>query len=451
MDISGFETREEVYTVSRLNNAVKTILEGSFPFVWVEGEISNFAAPHSGHFYFSLKDANAQVRCAMFRGNQRKLNFTPKDGLHVLIKARVSLYENRGEYQLIAEAMEERGEGKLRRAFEALKKKLEAAGLFADTHKKPIPLFPRQIGVITSATGAAIRDILTVLKRRYPCVPVVIYPTLVQGSTAAPTIVQALETANHRKECDVLIVSRGGGSLEDLWPFNEEIVAQAIYRSDIPVISGIGHEVDFTIADFVADIRAPTPSAAAEIATPDKIELLQKLQRYLHQLTRQMQNKLSTTKQHINWSHKHLLQQHPKRRLTEKMQMLDFYELTLVQLQHRRLNKLQSRTQDLESKLQRVTPLNQIRILQNQSSLLLQKVQNIMQSCIDKKKNQFVNAAAKLDALSPLATLQRGYAIATDKNQHVLRSANEVNIGDAINVRLLQGTVECEVTGKCRD
>src|SRR3990167_2179819 len=224
MQIIDLEQDESIYSVSRLNSEVRTLLENTFPLVWIEGEISNFAAPNSGHWYFSLKDANAQIRCAMFRGNQRKLNFLPKDGLHVLLRARVSLYENRGEFQLIAEYIEDRGEGKLRRAFEALKKKLQLAGLFDPAHKKTLPAFPRHIGVITSPTGAAIRDILTVLKRRYPCASVIIYPTLVQGTAAAPHIVNAFQIATRRNECDVLILARGGGTLEDLWSFNEESV-----------------------------------------------------------------------------------------------------------------------------------------------------------------------------------------------------------------------------------
>lgn len=436
--------QEDIYTVSRLNNEVKSILEECFPYIWVEGEISNFAAPHSGHFYFSLKDATAQVRCAMFRSNQRKLNFTPKDGLHVMIKARVSLYENRGEYQLIAEAMEERGEGKLRREFELLKKKLEAAGLFAESHKKPLPPYPTKIGVITSATGAAIRDILTVLKRRYPCVPVIIYPTLVQGTTAAPTIVKAIATANQRQECDVLILSRGGGSLEDLWPFNEEIVAHAIYKSDIPIISGIGHEVDFTIADFVADVRAPTPSAAAEIATPDRMELLAILARQTHQLSRQMHNKISHSQQQIDWTSKHLLQLHPKRKLLEKTQQLDYFELHLVQLQHRFLNKLQLKWQENSAALLQQNPQNRIQACQYEAHGLLQQLSNLMRNQLDHKQNLLANAASTLDAISPLATLKRGFAIVT-KGQKVLHSSHDVAVGDEVSVTLSQGKMQCTV------
>jgi exodeoxyribonuclease VII large subunit len=400
MQITDLEMRENIYTVSRLNNEVRFLLEETFPFVWVEGEVSNFAAPNSGHWYFSLKDSAAQVRCAMFRTSQRKLNFIPKDGAHILIKARVSLYENRGDFQLIAEEMEERGEGKLRRAFEILKKKLEAAGLFDAAQKKPLPLFPQQIGIITSATGAAIRDIITVLKRRYPCVPIIIYPTLVQGQLAAPAIVKAIEIANKRNECDILILARGGGSLEDLWPFNEEAVARAIYDSVLPIISGIGHEVDFTIADFVADKRAPTPSAAAEIVTPDQHDLLQIIHRHYQHLLRQFQRKLSSYKQQMVWLERHLLQQHPKRRMMEQTQRLDLYEMSLLNLIHKQTAKLQM---------------------------------------------ALANAAAKLDTLSPLATLKRGYAIATDEAGLVLRDTQEVKIGNEIHVRLLKGTLACKV------
>jgi len=444
------DIQQDIYTVSRLNNEVRLVLEDSFGEVWVEGEISNFAAPHSGHWYFSLKDPSAQVRCAMFRGNQRQLGFTPKDGMHVLIRARVSLYPNRGEYQLIAEVMEERGEGKLRRAYELLKKKLEAAGLFDSAHKKPIPAFPKCIGIITSATGAAIRDVLTVLKRRYPSAPIILYPTLVQGATAAATIVKAIQTANHRHECDVLIVTRGGGSLEDLWPFNEEIVAHAIYQSEIPIVSGVGHEVDFTIADFVADLRAATPSAAAEMITPDRVELLQLLARQKQQILRLMQNKLTASKQHLEWMQKHLSQQHPKRRLTEKMQRVDFCELTLVQLQTRFLTALQTRIKNHEAKLHRLTPLHRIQQLENQMHFYLQRLSALMSLQLARKQTLLANAAATLDALSPLATLQRGYAIATTQDGRVIRDANEVKRGDALSVRVMRGVISCKVEGEGR-
>lgn len=434
-----------VYTVSRLNSEVKFLLEDTFRVVWVEGEISNFAAPNSGHWYFSLKDASAQVRCAMFRMSQRKLGFIPKDGMHVLVKARVSLYENRGEFQLILEDMEERGEGKLRRAYEALKKKLEAAGLFATTNKKSLPAFPKKIGIITSATGAAIRDILTVLKRRYPCLPIIIYPTLVQGNAAAGTIAAAIHIANNRNECDVLILARGGGSLEDLWPFNEEIVAHAIFKSKIPIISGVGHEVDFTIADFVADKRAPTPSAAAEMVTPDKAELLQNILLYKQQIERQIQRKTSSVKQQLIWSKKHLSQVHPKHRLTEKMQRLDFCELTLVQLQTRLLTKLQSIFKQFDHRLHRNMPMQKINTINHQLNLHYQRLSHLIITVLNQHQTQLTHNAAKLDTLSPLATLTRGYAIVS-KNKRILFDTKDISIGDDLQVKLLKGTLDCTVT-----
>lgn len=437
--------QENIYTVSRLNTEARFILENAFAHVWVEGEVSNFAAPNSGHWYFSLKDASAQIRCAMFKGHQRKLTFLPKDGMHVLVKARASLYENRGEFQLIVEDMEERGEGKLRRAFELLKKKLETNGLFDPAHKKPLPLFPQKIGVITSSTGAAIRDILTVLKRRYACVPVVIYPTLVQGETAAPAIVQAIQRANRRKECDVLILARGGGSLEDLWPFNEEIVANAIFQSELPIISGVGHEVDFTIADFVADKRAPTPSAAAEMITPDKADLLQLLSRHSQHVLKCIRSTMLNARERLGWMHKHLGQQHPKRKITEKMQRLDYFELTLVQLQTRCLNKLDTKLKDLNNRLSKQLPSHHIRELENELHLTQERLNNFLTKHLNYYHLQLANYSAKLDTLSPLATLSRGYAIATNSQHQILRDVKEVKDGEDITVQLAKGELLCQI------
>ena len=267
----------DVYTVSRLNKEVRLLLESGLPLLWLEAELSNFAAPASGHWYFSLKDSQAQVRCAMWRQRNSQVRFRPKDGMAVLVRARVGLYEPRGEYQLIVEHLEEAGEGALKREFEKLKAKLAAEGLFAAERKRPLPAVPRRIGVVTSPTGAAIHDILRVLRARFPVAAVLIYPTAVQGAAAVPEIVRAIETASRRNECDVLIVARGGGSLEDLWCFNDERVARAIAACRIPTVAGVGHEVDVTIADFVADVRAPTPSAAALAATPDKSTWLETL------------------------------------------------------------------------------------------------------------------------------------------------------------------------------
>lgn len=437
--------QDEIYSVSQLNQEVKFLLEDTFPNIWVEGEVSNFSAPGSGHWYFSLKDANAQVRCALFKGNQRHIAFQPKDGSHVLIKARVSLYPNRGDFQLIAEHMEERGEGKLRRAFEILKQKLELAGLFDPAHKKTFPPFPQTIGVVTSPTGAAIRDILHVLKRRYPSAHVIIYPCLVQGASAAPTIVEAIRTANQRKESDVLILARGGGSLEDLWPFNEEVVAQAIYASNTPIISGVGHEVDFTIADYVADLRAPTPSAAAEMITPDQTEILLTLSSQQRQLQRQIKQKLRAIGQHIEWMQKHLAQQHPIRRVQEKIQRLDFSEQTLLQLQRQLLSKQSQRLALLESKLSHLNPEIRIRRQQELLHFATQQLKQGILRHITKEQTALANAAGTLDALSPLNTLQRGFAIAQNHRLDIIKKADTVTVGEKITVKVMEGSLTCRV------
>jgi len=391
----------EIYTVSQLNRETRFLLEKNFTTLWVEGEISNFSTPSSGHWYFSLKDATAQVRAAMFRPQNRALNWLPADGSHVLLKARVSLYEGRGEFQLLVEHIEDIGLGRLRQAFEALKKKLLEAGLFDSAIKKPLPAFPACIGVITSPTGAAVRDILSVLGRRFPSADVIVYSAQVQGEGAAATLVQALDFANREKKCDVLILARGGGSLEDLWPFNEESVALAIHRSHIPVVSGVGHETDVTIADFVADFRAPTPSVAAESVTPDRQDWLRQLQRMWQQLLRRMQSVMQQCQQQLDWSEKQLQQQHPLRRLDEKRKQLDLLETALSRLQKDKINGL---------------------------------------------KHALSGASGKLDALSPLSVLQRGYSIAASYPQGVvLRQISDTEKGGRIDVRLRQGHLICTV------
>ena len=433
-----------ILSVSKLNLLARSLLEEAFASVWVEGEISNFAAPHSGHYYFTLKDPNAQIKCALFRGNQKRLGFIPKDGMHVLVKGRVSLYENRGDYQLIAETMEERGEGKLRRAFELLQAKLQAAGLFALEKKKPLPLYPSCIGVITSSTGAAIRDILNVLKRRFCYAKVIVYPTLVQGDTAAKAIVAALALANQRKECDVLILARGGGSLEDLWPFNEEIVAHALAASVLPIISGVGHEVDFTIADFVADRRAPTPSAAAELVTPDQAEILGSLHQAHLQLQRQMRAILQRSLQQTEWLSKRLEAEHPKRRLLEKMQRLDLFEAALTRLHLKLITQRKMQTLKDWQDLMRLSPQYTIERKQQQLAMLTQRLHSAIEKAVQKNTLQLETLAAKLHTLSPLATLERGFALITTPAGNLIRSVAEVKTGDELKVRLADGTIDCK-------
>lgn len=448
MTLLSLEQEQTIFTVSELNRDVKMLLESQFPFVWVEGEISNFAAPHSGHWYFSLKDSNAQVRCAMFKGHIRKLDFSAKDGMHVLIKARVSLYENRGDYQLIAEVMEERGEGKLKRAFEILKKKLEAEGLFDIKHKKAIPVLPKHIGVVTSPTGAALRDILNVLARRFPLACIIIYPTLVQGAEAAPQIVSAIEIANTRNECDVIIVARGGGSLEDLWPFNEEIVARAIFSSALPIISGVGHEIDFTIADFVADQRAPTPSAAAELSVPDTAQLLHVLQKQMQLLQKPMFERLARKAQEIDWLERRLLHLHPNKQLQEKRERLQEATLTLQRLQKQILTRLQGTLKQSQLHLLKQSPANKIHVLQQMLQKQSDHLQTTMTTSLHRIKIQLAEVASKMDTLSPLATLKRGYSIALDEHQHVVKSIKSVNINDTLTIKLNDGTLSCSVDSK---
>src|SRR5690348_2678760 len=315
-----------IYTVSRLNKEVRVMLERGLGVVWVEGELSNFSQPSSGHWYFSLKDRDAQVRCAMFRLKNATLGFTPKAGQHVVARGRVSLYEPRGEYQLIVDHLEEAGLGALQREFERLKTKLAAEGLFASERKRSVPRFPRRIAVVTSPTGAAVRDVLNILARRFPPAAVLVYPSAVQGATAAPAIVQALQLASARAECDVLILARGGGSLEDLWAFNDERVARAIRACAVPVVTGVGHEIDFTIADFAADARAPTPSGAAELVAPDRVACLEALTRIEGRMSACMRRELRVVSGQLASVCARLKQSHPGMRLIHQAQRLDGLE-----------------------------------------------------------------------------------------------------------------------------
>src|SRR5690242_1623151 len=310
----------DIYTVSRLNGEARMLLEAGLPALWVEGEISNFAAPSSGHWYFTLKDREAQIRCAMFRARNAQVGFRPRDGQQLLLRGRVSLYEPRGDYQLLVEAMEDAGEGALRREFERLKAKLAAEGLFDVALKRPLPKMPRRIAIVTSPTGAAIRDVLHILARRFPPAQVLIFPTAVQGAAAVENIVAAIDAVCRDGGCDVLIVARGGGSIEDLWCFNDERVARAIRRTAIPVITGIGHEIDFTIADFAADVRAPTPSGAAELVVPDRGALLTGVRGFVARLQQAVQRQLRhAVERHAQLSAR-LQRAHPGNRLQQQVQ-----------------------------------------------------------------------------------------------------------------------------------
>ncbi len=436
-----------IYSVSQLNDQVKDLLEHSFPPLWVEGEISNFSSPASGHWYLSLKDSQAQVRCAMFRNRNQAAGFLPKNGMQVLARARIGFYAPRGEFQLILEHMEPSGEGALRRAFEQLKQKLQAEGLFDEALKQPLPAVPRSIGIITSPTGAALRDILNVLRRRYPLGEVVIYPVPVQGAEAAPAIMRALAVAAERQECDLLILARGGGSLEDLWAFNEEIVARAIHACPLPVVSGVGHEIDFTIADFVADLRAPTPSAAAELVSPDSGEWRMRLSRLPAQLAALQNRRLQQLGQQQQHLAKRLNQLHPGRRLEQLMQRLDEFDLRLSRSAQSTLHRQASRLQLLKAQLAGASPAIRLAGLQQMQQQLLNRLLLASARLREKKSHGLALLSGGLDRLSPLKTLERGYAIASlVTSGKVLTDTSAVRTGDRLALRLHKGQLDCAVT-----
>jgi exodeoxyribonuclease VII large subunit len=430
----------KIYTVSQLNRETSQLLGEHFLTVLVEGEISNLSTPASGHVYFSLKDDTAQIRCAMFRSQQRRLGFKLENGKQVIVKAEVSLYEPRGDYQLIVEHIEDAGDGALRKAFDRLKLKLSAEGLFDGPHKKTLPTLPHTIGVITSPTGAAIRDILTVLKRRFAAIPVIVYPVAVQGSNAQHEIANALTLANKLQQCDVIILARGGGSLEDLWAFNEEKVARAIYASAIPVISGIGHETDVTIADFVADLRAATPSAAAEHASPDQQQWLARFlyleSRLQQQSTRVMQQKQQT----LDWLGKRLQQQHPGQQLARNKQRVAELESRLQQTMQTRLRRHAHVIEAKTAKLWQYNPALAIKSHKQRHNFLQQRLISAEQHRLDQLNQRLLNASHTLHAVSPLATLSRGYALALHlPSEQIIRSSAQLRIGDRVQTRLAQG------------
>ncbi len=439
------QTNQNIFTVSRLNAEVRLLLENEMGIVWLVGEISNFSAPVSGHWYLTLKDSRAQVKCAMFRGNNRRVTFKPANGNQVLVKARLSLYEPRGDYQLIIESMQPEGDGRLQQEFEELKMKLAAEGLFAQTNKQILPEHPKRVGVITSKTGAALYDILDVLKRRDPSLPIVIYPTMVQGEDAAIQIAQAIGRANSRNECDVLIVGRGGGSLEDLWCFNNEILARTISASQIPIISAVGHEVDVTIADFVADVRAPTPSAAAELVSRDNSHKDQALVTRQHKLASAMRYYLAEQKQQAAQLLHRLERQHPSYQLQRQSQQLDELDVRLRRAMQRFID---TRQQAIERKHHRLQLNSPVRHLAQQKSRL-DRVEQKLLDAMDRKlltvRHQLAMAAEKLEAVSPLATLKRGYSITQTEQGKVITQAEDVKTGDRLVTRLANGEIRSTV------
>ncbi len=440
------DTQRDIYSVSRLNREVRALLESSFPLLWVEGEISNLARPSSGHWYFSLKDSAAQVRCAMFRNRNTLLKFRPKDGMQVLARARISLYEARGDYQLIVEHLEEAGHGALQRAFEELKRRLAQEGLFDEAHKRLLPAFARRVGIITSPTGAAIRDVLSVLRRRFPALPVLVYPVPVQGEGAAQQIAETIREASRRRDCDVLILTRGGGSLEDLWAFNEEVVARAVYDCEIPIVCGVGHEIDFSIADFVADVRAPTPSAAAELISPDQQELAASLRAYEGALTDSLAQRLREQGLRLEWLHKRLQQRHPAQRLAQQSQRVDELEQRMQLAWSHRLRRHGDRLMQLQLHLRRVSPALRLERQQVRNQQLAERLFGVWRAGLEHRHHQLAGLSRALHTVSPLATLGRGYSILRRKpDDVVVRNATQVQPGDKLEAILAEGRLLCEV------
>ncbi len=438
--------KRDIYSISRLNKEVNLLLSASFPLLWIEGEISNFSQPRSGHMYFSLKDNAAQVRAAMFRNNNLYLRFQPESGMQVLVRARVALYEPRGDFQLIIEHMEEAGDGALRREFERLQQKLHNEGLFAEENKAPLPPFPKRLGIITSPTGAAIRDVLSILRRRYPKLEILIYPVAVQGESSAKEITQALQLAEKRADCDVLLLTRGGGSLEDLQAFNSETVARTVAASSIPIVSGVGHEIDYTITDLVADVRAATPSAAAEIISPDASQLMQHIA-HLH-------NALQTTiKSHIYGHYDQFQQlqnrldrQHPRQRLHIQSQRLDDLEIRLQQSIQVSVRQAVNRLDSAKLMLFAHSPLSQIQQLTKHTTQLRHELQRALYTFLQGRKHYLTTLFRNLDAVSPLNTLKRGYAIVTKPGAtRPIVSTGKLEIDEKLDVRLADGQLGVKV------
>ncbi len=437
---------EHVYTPTELNREVKLHLETGFPGILLEAEISNLARPASGHLYFTLKDDRAQIRCAMFRSAAGRIGIRPENGMSVIARGRISLYEPRGDYQFIVEGLRDAGEGLLQRQFDELKKKLEAEGLFDPAHKRKLPAYPTRIGLITSSSGAAVRDLLHVLQRRWPVAAIRLYPVTVQGTEAPGEICQAIEAANEHRWADTLIIGRGGGSLEDLVAFNDETVARAVFGSGIPVISAVGHETDFSICDFVADLRAPTPSAAAELATPDQSILKAEFLRSRRQLQRRILDRLHRDTQGLDHAAHRLQQQHPITRLNEQSQRIESLQATLQRTMKRSLTDRSLRLENQAKRLQAVKPDRRIVELSTQINVALRSLHQSMRSRVRSKHEKLAELARTLNAVSPLETLGRGYAIVTStESGQIVSSISRLNPGDRVVTRLKDGEFDSKV------
>ncbi len=443
------KTERAVLTVSEITDLVKGTLESEFSDIWVEGEISNSKISQAGHAYFSLKDQDSVLTSVMFRPSLTKLKFELEDGLHVIVHGRISVYEARGQYQLIADTIEVAGLGALQQAFEQLKEKLTKEGLFDEAHKRPIPLLPQRIGIVTSPTGAAIRDILNILNRRYTNLEIVISPTLVQGPQAAPQIAEAIDNLNLLKNLDVIIVTRGGGSLEDLWPFNEEIVARAVYHSQIPVISAVGHEIDFTICDFVSDLRAPTPSAAAELVVQNKSELVSTLQNCIDSLTHTMESQVKDLRGQLDNLISSPIFTQPTKTLEAYSQRVDDFSDRLHRHITHELTICNNKVKNVITRLNVSSPRTKLTIWQDKLTNSEKRLNDSVAHQLTLFRQLLEARMSNLNALSPLAVLGRGYSITFQlPEKNIVRDTNQIKIGDKIEVRVKQGQMTAEVLQK---
>ncbi|MCJ8168974.1 exodeoxyribonuclease VII large subunit [Atopomonas sediminilitoris] len=432
----------EVLSVSQLNQRARGLLEDVFPQVWVEGELSNLARPSSGHVYFTLKDSQAQVRCAFFRQHASRVRQALRDGLAVKVRGKVSVFEGRGDYQLIVDSLEPAGDGALRLAFDALKDKLSAEGLFAQERKQALPKQPKRIGLITSPTGAVIRDLISVFARRAPGIELTVIPTAVQGREAIGQIVRAIQLAD-KLGFDALVLARGGGSLEDLWCFNEEVVARAITACQTPIVSAVGHETDVTISDFVADLRAPTPSAAAELLAPDQREAQQRIDQLRRQLWLHMNNRLQ--RENLRLSHLSQRVRHPREQLQRQSQRLDDLELRLQRAWQQALNRSEQRLERAQLRLQAVHPERRLSQYQQRLEHLSQRLPQAIERRLLRHEERLHVLAATLQAVSPLATLGRGYSILLDQQGQAIRSAAQTEPGQRLRARLSHGELQLRI------
>lgn len=437
--------RDDILSPSQLNTLARNLLEDTFPMVWIEGELGNVARPSSGHLYLTLKDERAQVKAAMFKPKSTWLKFIPREGMRVLARGRLTLYEARGEYQLVLDHMEDAGEGALRRAFEELKAKLQAEGLFDVARKRALPAFPRRIGVLTSPTGAAVRDVISVFARRFPLLEVDVLPVPVQGSTAAAQIRGMLSRAIASNRYDVLLLTRGGGSLEDLWAFNDEQLARAIAASPVPIVSAVGHETDFSLSDFAADLRAPTPSVAAELIAPDRVALLQRVRRLQQRLDDQEQYRLRSAMQRLDRASLRLNAQRPQARLALLRSREREARRRLDAILARRLQEALARTRHVGARLRNQAPERRLTLLAQRLDTLRARSRSSLQSRMQLDQQRLTGLARALAAISPLATVARGYAILHHEDGHLVRSVKDAKPGDPIRAQLADGELQMRV------